>query len=59
MSKAKVIYVKISFVECPECEAEVSDIIGDPSGDTLFCPECNTEFSVLTSATLELDPRLY
>ena len=45
------------MVLCPECEA---DLDLDPEdleeGDAISCPECGTDFEVVTTEPLELAP---
>jgi alpha-aminoadipate carrier protein LysW len=40
---------------CPECEADLDVEEGDvDEGEVVSCPECGTEYEVVTSSPLEL-----
>ena len=43
------------MVSCPECESDL-DIEADDveEGDVIECPECGTEYEVVTTGPLEL-----
>lgn len=38
-------------VECPQCEYELTGLMGDPSGKSIECEECKHTFSVSKGAT--------
>jgi alpha-aminoadipate/glutamate carrier protein LysW len=45
------------MVLCPECETDL-DVAEDEvdEGDVISCPECGSEFEVVTANPLELQP---
>ena len=45
------------MVLCPECETDL-DVAEDEvdEGDVVSCPECGSEFEVVTANPLELQP---
>jgi alpha-aminoadipate carrier protein LysW len=45
------------MVHCPECESNL-DIEEDEvdEGEVISCPECGTDFEVVTASPLELKP---
>ena len=45
------------MVLCPECETNLDgDEEGVDEGEMISCPECGTDFEVITTSPLELKP---